>query len=1025
MMFVGLLNTFIAAFFLSFTFGVTAYGSPKSVSLDLDGGRQVEIVDASPETYANKKVNLNGRSHTLKAYGSLYVSFMASMIATELVYCSREFVPYIADNEETPVCRQQLQQMLLDPGMSLGIVAMAFTNLELYRRGDPILQNFLRSMMKPKKVEAAIQISQSVLQTLTMGAGMIMQTSTSSTWNSPFIVKCLGEIKRGVSHTKTVDYRSSPAEVEGARAQVSSEIEQAMEKKDCQDAWNFFKDAESGTLSEIYITVISLGVSTAISAGVIGSIKFIGLSMLGASPVGLGLTAGFIVANMVIELVDRYLEPIIRAFYHRARARNFLGDAMASIRQGLINFNETQNFVETHSKIDGCLRFAGDSMVTPYAQRACVEFQWKEVRNFHILDAIRNYKKNINYHRESQLNQFIEAHNQWQQKVSDVITSFASFQAVVKKIFEIRARLSENKDEDLDTSYNLFEPIGIIEGEIHHPHDSFNSQENLFSHFRPQSYNQESQLNSLQIQSIQSLLKTLRQEIREIFSDPSKTHSIFGGKKSSETLKTFLYRIDSLDDSIESGDRRQIQVELWRFKGLFMRESSHFLLSEESQRRVKNLLYHPVTGLNQRTLFAFYEFEAAQIPFLNQEVLPDPDQDDGQARLRKGVVQGAAPLAALATISEVERQFPTTNIPAKVISHLACSDKGEMELFYRDGQSSRILFPNILSRPQDLDCAYYPQAQENTFQPYPQKEYLVGPNGIYREMGTDVALHRVYEFKGREVIGLLEVLVDPKTPLRWQSYQEFSAYWSRVMKPQFLLFLLQHRGEYQTMLANFFRPTASSCDSDLSFARRQLCQSRRRYSVDTLLSEHELEKRLESWSLQHASNSTYYTYMVGAYETFSDEIRTYQYIASKTLGEDNPIAKLFQSLLPQALTMRESLRVLEEIGQTDFNSMGTSELLKQISIDPVFESLGDEKVQTFLDSFQTIRLALLSAQTTLREKGLATDYVEGNTVELQDGQNIIALEMLRNLDQSLQYFMDVLLDQYIGGNKIIFVPQDN
>ncbi|MEM7645803.1 MAG: hypothetical protein AAF203_02735, partial [Pseudomonadota bacterium] len=1026
-------------------------GVPFDIDFNLEGEqRRVRGVDASPDTFENRRATVGGRTHTFKAYGNMYVSFMASMIATELIYCSRQHVPGIMDNEETPVCYDQLVQMLLDPGMNLGIIAMTFTSLELNKRLRGPLEKFIRKITSPRKVDTVLKLSQSVLQTLTMGAGMMVQTTVSSTYNSPYFGECMAEHRKRIRSVLRVDNRSTAAEIREAKKQASIAVEGAMKESVCDKAWNHFKDAEKGTMSEIYITVMSLGVSTAISAGAIGTLKLVGLTLLAGTPAGIAIMAiGTPVIMFTIEMVDRYLEPIIRALYHRVRARNLLMESLDEIDTSLKNFAKTNDFIESYERNVKCLKWDGAYRAGPHSYPRCLKYETETVRRFRLLEAIQDYKKNISYHSESQLNQFIEANNQWVQKVSNVISSFASFQKIMEMIFEIREHLKTTPDHELEDEYNLFEPIGKVKDVLplyYDPDDLLllteprakelaKAKGDSIMEFTPSTYGKPSRLEYPQILKIYEVINRVRKQV----SNSTLVHN-----------HTLLNVIHQLHKALHAGDYKRIHIGLWRLKNFFAKNHLQIInhtnalndgatASPEDEKIMQEMFTIPVTGFTSRTRYAFYEFEAAigtQVPFLN-DLGYNPNKLDGP--VRKGIQLSSDPRSGLISVLPGESNASEpTNLPAKIISQLACSNKSEALFDYNDGRESKLLFPNILAYPQDLDCHYQPPHATLDQYLYAQSDYLIDPSGQYRELQTDPALHRIYAYRGEETIGLLETLLDPNVPLRWNSYEEFDAYWKNVLKPQFLTFLMRHRKEYQTMITAYYVPTKEIPSFDLPQKERRHFH----YSVDQPITDRELKNRVRYWSVHNKSNATYYAYSVGAYESLSDEIRTYQYIAAQLYGENSKFAQYFTDMLPFAKKARESVVLSSDMGEFDIDSMDHVQLLEKIAGDPIFDAIKKEQLEEFGKHVNEIgelgkKLSKLVAEDYVQSiiadefiksqrlwSGDPESYPEGIDFGLVQGRGMVMNAMLKNLEQSLQHFIGVLIEKYIGGDKVIYVPPD-
>jgi len=340
--------------------------------LEIEGKKLPLVVEKSySKRVTTRRVRKGPKVHTLKAYGTMYVTFLVSMLMTEKWYCDKKKLGFTATNfEETPTCQDEMYQMAKDPSMHVGILAMTYTSLAFTkwanRKGKEIL---LKSL--GKKAKKPIQLLQTFNQSVGMGFGITAQTLINSTYNSPSIGKCFKKIKETVLAGGTT--------------------EEAMDnEKICKDAWESFISKENGTMSEIHIAIISLTVSTtataAVMVGIRGAAMIIGHVAGKTNVIGWSVTGAMMATNFLIEFFDRAIEKYIRAYYHNSRSKSLLNDDFEKLIADINSFKKSGSLFESHKKRVSCEE--DDS--------ACGLYKLKKVTSIPIIESLKSYTYNIN-----------------------------------------------------------------------------------------------------------------------------------------------------------------------------------------------------------------------------------------------------------------------------------------------------------------------------------------------------------------------------------------------------------------------------------------------------------------------------------------------------------------------------------------------------------------------------------------------------------------------------------------------------
>jgi hypothetical protein len=1034
---------FLVLLFIGMSLSPQAFAQPIDTHLDLPQGR-VRYQEAHPREVRLQNVTVNGRTHTVKAYGTMYISFMASMIATELAYCNHHLVPFIANNEETPNCRDELLQMLLDPGMNLGIIAMTFTSLEFYRRGDRVLKRFLNQLLTERnangtfatgRTRKALRLSQTLsrtlLQHLSMGAGMMVQTSIASSWNAPKMRECFATIKNGVKQSlsrNSINTNEELQQAENAEDIVSKAVDEQMQSSPCAEAKEHYFDAERGTLSELAVTIMSLGASTLISGTMVTGLRFIGIAMLGMSPVGMGVTGGLIVANFSIEMIDRILEPYIRAFYHAWNSRRLMKNAFANLVEPLDLYSGDQKLIR-QQEYEVCTRGG--------PQFTCYETETRSRTHFPLLDALDDYKYALDYRREAKLNRFIENHGRWESKVSTMLSVFSQFQDLMRKLYEIREQVAH--PENLDTYYNFYQPITYVEDL------DFSSELDL-----PEGG---SQFNAQQLSAIYEILNEFRSQISLNYYDQNR-------------MLRLLF--EELHVRLHQNDSEKIFLTLWRLKNMVADlkartgiMSTHIQTGVDFSRsdfeRIESVITNLFTSFTPQTLQAFLLFESAQLPVLEEiypeEQTPDPNSPGVQNQLRRGVMMTSEPIKSLLEMNkddnvpfyENQRHFlrekvsppflpdnseggvkygiEAKTVPSRIVTHLLCGDFNDTRFYYNDGRNDTLSFPNILAEPGKMNCDYknehygiWDQTQ------IPEDVYMINPlNQEIRKFLSDESNHRIYSFDGREHLGLLSVLIDPRVELRWANFQEFSTYWNQTMGPTLLRYLLRVRQEYYVSLDDYFN-ISTQCDHIENSLLRSNCQLwRSEVDITTPISENEVDQRAQAFRTSRESDEAYYS-MVGVAESFAEEARTYAYISRRIFGQEDELTAFLNAYIPAIHEMVHFLDISRRDLQFDISELSDTEVNARLSNDPAIEVIGQENFENFISSYQNIYAHLMEAKNqwpAVSGENPSEEQLE--TLSELDSQNRIKGELITNLEQSLQFTVETLLEKYIGGDRIIYL----
>jgi hypothetical protein len=955
--------------------------------------------------------------HTVRAYGTMWVSFMASMIATELAYCRLADTRNILRaeiNDETSNCYDEMLTMVLDPGMNLGVIAMTATSISLNKHGNKALNRFFRNLTGPYG-RAALNFSRTMLTHLSMGAGMINQTSIASSWNEPRMRKCFQKMVFGSKEalkSRGIMSAKEAHESDEGREIVANATDKALEEPICVQAWNQFKNNKDGTMSEIYITVMSLGISS-VTAGVVMSavlptIRYVGMAMLGWNFGALGMIGGMVVANQAVEMADRVWEPIIRDYYHSRRSKRQNSFAFIDLVEAIDASQSSGSLVEAYDHKIRCI-----SRLNGAKHRgACREFETERRYRVPVVEAIDKFKEMNQYRREGSLNRFTESRGRWTEKVSNVQTVAGTFQQVMKLIYKIRDDL-KNEENINKFSYNELSLVMNIKDSLDIP--KFAEMENL---------EQSSGFTKGQIKQIyQSVLDPLYQIVK---NDTSSALAY----RNNELRKLLL----SIDQSFKQNDIQRVQIGLWLLKGLFSsdfvfkRHGAFIALTDDyvghrfSKKEIElynKKITNSITSFNSRVAYAAVEFDKAGIPLYTKLNLASEDSqtDEASQTSRRGVIQTQSlPAESLLKMNKDDglpfkvnelllfsdkknEGIDSENLSAKILTHLFCgeSPKG-LEFFWRDGWASRVTLPNILKDMRKMNC--HTSHHKNI----PYTDFLYNPrNGEVEVYQGDEALHRIYEYDGKPHIGLLSVAIDPEVEFIWPNYEAFQKHWNNVLRDRFEIFLLKSRKEYYETISDYL--VMFSDDDDF---------------VKTLnfpISEQEISQRRElNWLAK--DGRSYYAKIYSA-DTYVDEVRTYAYLASRVFGEMSQVSGELTSLIPRYNALIRYLNFENRDFNFEVDSLSEAEIKERITNLPFPEVLGVENVEAFSAEFNALK-AIMRSKLELAQVTELPGQTELENYDKNRIKSHILYKIYKNLDDSLNTLEKVTLKEYIGGASITF-----
>lgn len=987
-------------------------------------GRKVTITEDNP--YRNEIVELtesrapnNQGKHSVRAYGSMWITFMASMIATELAYCNNYLVPVIANNDETPTCRSELQAMLFDPGMNLGVLAMTATSIEVYKRGN---RQLIRIMRKLTRGTRALKLSRVMLSHLSMGAGMIVQTSVASSWNAPQMRKCMAGIYSNVkSALATHNITDLHADEEKTREVVSQATQEAHEESDCVKARKEFFNAETGTLSEINITVLSLGISSAISGALVTGIRFAGMALLGWNPAGLGMMAGMLLAEPIIEMTDRILEPIIRAFYHSQRSKYLLSASFLELVGSLEAYKKDNKFMTYHS-YQRCKRF--DLSHGPLAyqeQDSCLEEETVEEYGFALRDALDSYKKNIDYRKRARLNRFIETHNRWKQKLSNIFTSLKAFQDLMAAVYDLRTERQSQNISEYTTYYNFLSPLTYVE-----------KPEDISVATVPDLLVSRRSLNQDQIHKVYS----------EIFKPLIEKVKSPGVRNRNENIKRVLLELDAAFK--DDWNLIKIRAGLWRLKSLFSSHATNsnygfgrlndglygHVFSEEELLEIQTKLTNAISSFDTYKSRAFLKLEGVGMPLLAGDQDQMASAEDETTASRKGgmIIDASPPESALLLMNKddsipfrsnevafwtnrVNEGLQAGKLASKVITHLLCGESPHgLDFFWKDGNESRLALPNILKNPELLNCNY--KDRITNYHLPDQDFFYISSTDETRILQPDEAMARVFTYAEKEHIGLLEILIDPRTELIWPTFEDFDRAWKEELRPKFFRFLLTARQEYfesiQDYFQLFYRP-----ENETNVAAKR-----------GLLSREELTYRTANnyWFL--VSNSRDYYSKVYTGDAYVDEFKTYAYLVRELQGEGHQNTSEIERWVTEVFDLVHYLDTKTRDLSRDYSSLSQQESEEKIYTHPLEDSLGAENIEGYIQIHKQLKQEISSRFESLTsENPIDFESIADSEITPEVAKLLLLYKVYKNANESLDELYNTILKEYIGGASITYIDQ--
>lgn len=1019
---------FIFSMFMQFSIPALAQEpSGPRLTTDLNvNGRSVRVVDENPYEITQRRVrDGHGRTHTVRAYGSMWLTFMGSMIATELWYCSNQHLPWIANNQETPNCRDELMTMLLDPGMSLGVLAMTATTLSLRQQGNKHLSRFAQRLARHHsqslggvgRIRKVFKLTQTVFEHLAMGAGMMVQTSIASTYNSPYMRECLVDIKDRIRGQR------QPGSDEADADAVTAAIDTSLAGGNCTKAKDYFFNSENGTSSEIYITVISIGASSVIAGAATTVIRLVGFALLRFTPAGNALTiGGLVAANVMIDFVDRVLEPIIRQAYHMNRSKRHLSYSFNELLNSLNDYKNSGELIRTYERRTTCAEMGEQHIDLP---ATCARWATETVHASKLLDDLKTHKYNIDYRRRSNLNRFMEAQSRWSQKVSTTLSHLSTFQNIMRRL--LAAREQERLNPDANTHHYLSVLTKTNTPEEFSVHLSAPPESRIFTQ------NQITQLYAVMNQmrnrisastydqniEIRILFERLHLSIHE--NNRYKTHSILWSLKKA-FANSYLSRLDYTN---------------------YVRTGSPFTPEEIST--VDRVITSMVTSFNPISARSYREFTTNQLDFLepiDSTETPDEIAAATPSAPRRGVsLNENDPLTSLLLANKDDgfdhydqpqfwtdrdnRGIPSMTVPGRILTHLACGDFSSIHFAFVDGRESRVMFPNILKDPSKMNCsvsratAHFPLV--NGY--YPAFDFWPNPSSqdIVRLL-PDPALHDIYQYNNMERVGLLNILADPNTELRWANQAEFDQYWQNELWPKVSEFLVRLKADYFVTIGDYFDINFGCRQRGLLefFSRDRFCDSG--YSISQPLTDAEVQMRIEGYF--NSADKSYYS-TIGLAESFLDELRTYAYVLEKTSGANDSDRGLLLSLAPAMHSAVNSLNVSGRDLHISVSDLTHEQRIEWMSVPGVYQVLGDSAIQSFVTHYTEVQSKVAERIQALTATGLTLEaYQNPDQLRQYPAADVIKLQIYSDIDTSLHYMMKNLLEDYLGGNNIIYITHD-
>jgi hypothetical protein len=733
-----------------------------------------------------------------------------------------------------------------------------------------------------------------------------------------------------------------------------------------------------------------------------------------------------------LELADSLLERIIRQAYHRYRARRLLNNHFSSLVENLNQYQQTGQLTVTEE----------DQLKSP------------------LLDSLLGYKSNIDYRRRALLNRFIEGHVRWKQKVTNTFSNLAVFQNMMRRLYEAREDYGTSQEADHDLKY-----VGVghlPESEVIEP--------------RPGSA---ALFTQQQLHGINEVIDFFLERIPD-----------------EERNRNYLLRRTLVDlrGSIERNDKPATRVYLWRLKTMLTDQYMYRTTYNSSQIMgsfftndeidwAREILVDPFSSMTTEEAYAARIFERREIYFFeNHSQNGDAEEFVGEASEggvdpeelesnRRGLLlTGGDPLETLFAVNKddpIEHRnsdhdltfhfmgqnmgtagIDANSVPSRILSHLACSDFSEMNFYYNRGRSSRLAFPNILADPGKINC--YPRfGYGNSLDRFwsPESDYITDPQTTGAEpehIQIDPTFHNLYVYDGVPHIGLFELMVDPRTELRWNTQAEFDEYWREVMWPQVMAWMVQVKEGYFEHLHNRFEVGEVRSNCQIFSHRMHWCnnplspQARLNMDFKGAITQDEVIHRsrrgsdvgeADVTSLEQGHGNHYYQGL-NMVETFIDEVRTYAYAIEKVTGStEDPDRQLLLSLIPELEQLIELLDISDRRLNRRFRNLNTEQMLEFLSEFPLMRTMGRDKAVAFSDSYISITDRLESRLLELEDSGI--NY---SKIRLQDGQihpeitqlspaDVVKYVSLKYTMASLEYALHTLVDEYLSGAKIVYIGE--
>ena len=165
---------------------------------------------------------------------------------------------------------------------------------------------------------------------------------------------------------------------------------------------------------------------------------------------------------------------------------------------------------------------------------------------------------------------------------------------------------------------------------------------------------------------------------------------------------------------------------------------------------------------------------------------------------------------------------------------------------------------------------------------------------------------------------------------------------------------------------------------------------------------------------------------MGLAESFVDELRTYAYVIEKVSGPNDPDKTKLLAMMPLMDKLLNSL----DISQRDFNfspeSLKFLDRIKMMSEPGIYQVLGQECVNNFVANFEAIQPAIQQRIGELEALGFSLEDLNTNPEKLRNftASDVVKLQIYSNLDKSMHYLLKNLLEDYLGGNNIIYIKNN-